>query len=154
MDSMKIARVVRTEDGEDGVEVVVAADDDNLETVDHFTLPGIDSRPIPGDFAQIVPMANDHWQTVGYDMVNVPVAKDGEVRIIARNPDNGEVVATFHMAGDGSVTINGLVIDKDGNLRTPGEVTTSKGGLDINLSDHIHLHSMGPTKGPSSPPSV
>lgn len=150
----KIGKVIRTQDGEDGVEVIVAADADNPLTAEHFAPPGIDARPIPGDYVLLTPMPNDRWHATSYDMVEVPVAKDGEVRIVARDPSSGKVVASFFMTGDGSVTINGLVIDKDGNLHTPGEITTSKGGLDINLSDHIHLHSMGPTKGPSSPPSV
>jgi hypothetical protein len=150
----KVAKVIRTQLGEDGVEVIVAADADNLITVDHFCAPGIDARPIPGDFVQIEPMPGDRWNAVAYDMVEVSVAKEGEVRIIARDPATGKTVGFFHISGDGSVNINGLIIDKDGNLHTPGEVTTAKGGLDINLSDHIHLHSMGPTKGPSSPPSV
>lgn len=150
----KVGKVVRTQDSEDGVEVIVAADADNLVTADHYCAPGIDARPIPGDFVHLIPMPSDRFHAVAYDMVEVPVAKDGEVRIIARDPATGKMVGFFHISGDGSVNINGLIIDKDGNLHTPGEVTTAKGGLDINLSDHIHLHSMGPTKGPSSPPSV
>lgn len=151
-----IGKVIRTQDSEDGVEVVVAVegDDNNLVTADHLCAPGVDARPIPGDYAQLTAFPGDRWTATAYDMAEVPVSKDGEVRIIARDRDSGKAVAWIHISGDGSVNINGLVIDKDGNLHTPGEITTAKGGMDINLSDHIHLHSMGPTKGPSSPPSV
>lgn len=151
-----IGKVIRTQDSEEGVEVIVAleGDDNNLVTADHFCSPGIDTKPIPGDYVKLTEFPGDRWVASSYDMAEVPVSKDGEVRIIARDAASGKVVASFFMTGDGSVTINGLIIDKDGNLHTPGEITTAKGGLDINLSDHIHLHSMGPTKGPSSPPSV
>lgn len=149
-----IAKVIRTETGDDGTEVIVDIDKDNFVTAEHWCAPGVDARPIPGDSVLLKQLPNDRWIATAYDMVEVPVAKDGEVRIVARDRDSGKVVASFFMTGDGSVTINGLVIDKDGNLHTKGEITTAKGGLDINLSDHIHLHSMGPTKGPSSPPSV
>lgn len=149
-----VAKVIRTETGAQGTEVVVDLDKDNFVSAEHWCAPGVDVRPIPGDSVLLTQMPSDRWVATAYDMAEVPVSKDGEVRIIARDRDSGKVVASFHMAGNGSVTINGLVIDKDGNLHTPGEITTAKGGTDINLSDHIHLHSMGPTKGPSSPPSV
>ncbi len=151
-----IGKVIRTQDSDEGVEVIAAVegDDNNLVTADHLCAPGIDARPIPGDHVQLTPFPGERWTATAYDMVEVPVTKDGEVRIIARDPATGKMVGFFHISGDGSVNINGLIIDKDGNLHTPGEVTTAKSGVDINLSDHIHLHSMGPTNGPSSPPSV
>lgn len=159
----KVGKVVRTQDSEDGVEVVVEGDADNLVTADHFCTPGVDARPVPGDYVHLIPMQSDRYHAVVYDMVEVSVAKDGEVIVMSRSPSTGKKVASIHLTADGNVNVltasgeinlNGLIIDRDGNLHTPGEVTTAKGGIDINLSDHIHLHSMGPTKGPSSPPSV
>jgi hypothetical protein len=151
-----IGKVIRTQDSDDGVEVVVAVegDDNNLVTADHLCAPGVDARPIPGDYAQLTAFPGDRWTVIAYDMVEVAVAKDGEVLVMSRDPKTGKKSASIHLATNGNINLNGLVIDKDGNLHTPGEITTAKGGTDINLSDHIHLHSMGPTKGPSSPPSV
>lgn len=149
-----VAKVIRTQTGTSGPEVIVDIDKDNFLTAEHYCAPGIDARPIPGDYVRLEQMPNDRWHATAYDMVEVSVTKEGEVRIISRKADTGKTAAYIHLAVDGSVNINGLIIDAEGNLHTPGEVTTAKGGMDINLSDHIHLHSMGPTNGPSSPPSV
>ena len=119
---------------------------DNV-TAQHFTAPGDDSRPLPGDYASLSDAAGTGNQTAtGYhDPKNPPKAEPGEKRIYARD-STGAVVAemwlkasgdilisngpgVFTMLADGSVNINGLVISPD------GEITNKKG---ISLSDHKH----------------
>lgn len=119
---------------------------DNV-TAQHFTAPGDDSRPLPGDYAALSGAAGTGTQTAtGYhDAKNPPKASPGEKRIYARDGGgavvaemwlkaSGDVVISngpgvFTMSADGSVNINGLVISPD------GEITNKKG---ISLSDHKH----------------
>lgn len=119
---------------------------DNV-TAQHFTAPGDDSRPLPGDYAALSEASGTGNQTAtGYhDSKNPPKAAPGEKRIYGRNgvgavvsevwlKASGDVVISngpgvFTMTADGSVNINGLVISPE------GEVTNAKG---ISLSGHNH----------------
>ncbi len=149
-----IGKVIRTQDGEEGVEVVCSIDGDDTLTADLFLPPGMDAKPIPGDYVKLTQSKVDpeRWHADSFDTAVTSTTKDGEVRHVARDAVTGAVVASFFMAGNGTVTINGLTIDKDGNLFTRGKVTSAAGGVDINLHDHVHPHSMAPTKGPVPPP--
>lgn len=67
---------------------------------------------------------------------------DGPARLAN---SNGEL----DLAEDGTVTINGLRIDPQGNLSTPGEVTAKDQTAPVNLSTHLHPTAMGPSGAPT-----
>lgn len=141
---------------------------DNV-TAPHFADPGDDSRPLPGDYAALEDSAGSGAEQVtGYaDVRNAGKAAAGEKRIYARDASgalkielwlkgDGRLVitnssGTVEMAANGDVTINGVVIDADGNITAPGEVTAMAAvpAESVTLSQHIH----GTGAGPSDPPT-
>jgi hypothetical protein len=155
---------------EDGAHVVNVKADTGGTTasLDHFAPPGVDALPLPGDAAAIGDGAGTgRAQSTGYnDPKNAGRALPGEHRIFARDPD-GNVVAevwvkgsahivienaegTIELRADGTIDLNGVTIDPQGNITAPGEVT-AKGGTPapVNLSTHTHGSGTGPTTPPT-----
>lgn len=125
----------------------------------HFTNPGIDAVPLPGDVAAVEDSSGTGaGQVTGYqDPESAPEASEGEIRIYSRSAPgvvaakvwvkkSGEVLitngtGTLTLKPDGTVDINGAVIDLAGNVTT---------ALQISLDTHTHPTPFGPT-GPPLP---
>lgn len=159
-----------------GVDVKVDPGGGALSTVPHFADPGDDSLPLPGDFAALEDSAGSGAEQVtGYaDVANVGKAVPGEKRTYGRDSNktpvcevwlkgDGTIViandsGSFEMAPNGAVTINGVVIDADGNISAPGEVTAdgevtamaASPATSVTLSHHIHPTGVGPSS-PATP---
>lgn len=130
-------------------------------SADHFSAPGDDSYPLPGDFPALVETPRTGGvAAVGYlDPKSDQKAEPGEKRIYARDSDGVAVVELWlkadhsavlsnalgliELKADGSVNINGVTIDAAGNVDVPASIKV--GGKEINL--HVHT---GVTSGPSS----
>lgn len=151
-------------------EVQVAPTSEDIPvTAEHYAPPGIDAVPLEGDTAvQVAGAGNGRKAVVGYmDTVNAGVAEAGEVRIYSRNGDKevvayawlksgGEVViragssgGTITLKPEGNVVINGVTIDTDGNVITPGDVTVKEGASQVTVSTHLHPTAMGPSGAPT-----
>lgn len=136
-------------------------------TAEHYAPPGVDARPLPGDTVALQPSTGSgRMQAAGYaDTRNEGKAEAGEHRVYARDA-NGEVVAEVWVKGNGDVairsikaggkvTINGVEIDQDGNIATPGavaasgEITAMATGPGVKLSTHLHPTAIGPTSPPT-----
>lgn len=145
-----------------GVDVKVDGDA-NPTVVEHYADPGDDSVPLPGDSAALEDSSGTGGeQCTGYaDTKNAGKARAGEKRIYARRPDGSvacdvwlkgdeSIAVTFGAGGsfeckaNGDVVINGVKIDKLGNVTTRGEVTA--GLTPIKLTSHAH-----PTAGTGAP---
>lgn len=129
-----------------------------IVTAEHSGSASSEDPPLPGDEAYLLRgEGNGTWVIVGFGRVDTPTAQPGEVILTSRS-EAGERAGVIHMRRDGSIVLNGVVIDPEGNISTPGnmkaegEVTAKSGGLAIELSTHIHGHPMGPTQGPVQPP--
>lgn len=166
-------QIVEVELYEDG-DVKGDGGGDDRATRDHFSCPGDDAPPLPGDDAAAmdVPGAGAAVM-VAYADETEKAAAPGEKRIYARAPD-GSVVAEFHLKGDGSwtisnllapvggvmscaadgtITINGVDFSPTGDVSTAGEV--SAGIIPIPLSTHVHggvLTGGGVSGPPQGPP--
>lgn len=153
------------DDAEDHGEATVDVGGGDNRTAQHFADPGVDARPLPGDFVAMLERRRE-VAAVGYLDPAGGVAGAGEIRIYARDGDgaivwvhlksDGELHienregGVIEMAPDGDVTINGVVIDTDGNVVAPGEVTAMDGpGTSVGLSTHQHNTAMGPTDPPT-----
>lgn len=164
-----------TDENGEAVEVKVDEVDGPLLTLEHFAPCGDDAPPLAGDFAAIKEATGTGTaQAVGYlDPKNRGKALGGEKRIYARDPDDGSVVAELWMHGDGSfdllaiksgadiristlqsegvIDLNGVKIDKLGNIVAPGEVTAMNAAAPVKLS--THLHTSATPGAPTSPPT-
>lgn len=129
----------------------------NTATPGHFADPGDDSQPLATDDAICVENGK-RSESVGYqDPHTDPKAGPGEKRVYSRSgpgvvacevwlKSTGELVienaaGTITLATDGTVDINGAVIDLAGNVTT---------ALQISLDTHTHPSPFGPT-GPPLP---
>lgn len=154
---------ITTDDGLPLVEVTVDAGGGELLTLEHFADSGDDSLPIAGDVVAISESTGQGaLRTAGYvDTKNAGAALGGEKRFIGRAPD-GTLAAFIHVHGDGLIEIKGLLageaykigkvlIDKDGNITTPGEITAKAGTPQlVTLTQHAHTTGTGPS-GPAIP---
>lgn len=166
-----------TKDGH-GVDVKVDGDA-NPTVVEHYSDPGDDSIPLPGDWAALEDSSGTGGeQCAGYaDTRNIGKARAGEKRIYARKPD-GSVACDVWLKGDetiaisfgaggsleckanGDVVINGVVISKTGNVSAPGDVialaTTPVVGLvgPVHLSSHMHATAATGAPSPPTPAPV
>lgn len=90
-------------------------------TAEHFSTPGDDSHPLPGDYvrAATVPQSGRFASTGYVDPGNQQKAQPGEKRIYARD-DNGAQVVEVWLKNDGTTTIsnsNGSVtLSPDGSI--------------------------------------
>lgn len=146
-------------------------------TAQHFSGPGDDSQPLPGDYvASIENQRSGTYSAVGFvDPKNAQTSGPGEKRIYARNAA-GEAVATAHLKSTseivifnangslaldaaGTWTINGVVtIDKDGNITTPGTIQAAIGKFINSLLAAgkelvAHIHPAGTPPGNTGPNS-
>lgn len=127
-------------------------------TVPHFSDPGEDSPPLPGDSVALDESSGSSGaeHATGYaDTKNAGIAQPGEKRLYARD-ENGNVVSTFYLKRDGSIelTAERFVFKGDvrieGKLDTTGEVTAKAGTVAaVKLTTHEHLSPVGPTQGPT-----
>lgn len=156
---------------EDGVPVVNIKCDGSAtnETADHFNPPGEDSLPLPGDVAALTEGAGSGGAAVaGYlDPKNEGKAEPGEKRLYARDA-SGAVVCEIWLKGassirfersaggyielkdDGKVEFNGVIVDLEGNVEAPLEITAMAASALVTLSKHTHPTAMGPS-GPPVP---
>ena len=123
----------------------------------HFTNPGIDAVPLPGDVAAVEDSSGTGaGQVTGYqDPLSEPEAAEGEVRIYSRSAPGvviakvwvkktGEVliannIGTLTLNPDGTIEANGAVIDLTGNLTTAAQISSNT---------HLHPSPFGPTGSP------
>jgi hypothetical protein len=152
-------------------EIRADAGEGEAVTASHFEDAGSDSHPLPTDEVHLADADGAGLEhAVGYtDTVNPRKSGPGEKRIYARNADTGEQVCEIwlkadgavvvendqgfiELGADGDITLNGVVIDKDGNILAPGEVTAMAAmpAASVSLSTHIH----GTPSGASSPPTA
>lgn len=155
------------EDGAHGADVIVDPGGGATVTAPHFADPGDDAQPLPGDYVALSDSSGSGAEhATGYaDVTNAGKAGPGEKRLYARAA-SGTVVIELWLKGDGSlvvdngkgklelapggtVTINGVAIDPQGNVKAPGEVSAMNASAPVKLSTHIHPTGVGP----SSPPT-
>lgn len=155
--------VTKTERVPEGVEVTVDFGGDDLASVEHYAPPGFDLLPRIGDEVLVEEADGAGAGTaVAYqDLKNVGTAAEGELRFYSRDADgavavefwakaNGDLSITSIKTG-GKVTINGVEIDQQGNITTPGEVTAKAEtpATAVSLSTHLHPTGVGPTSPPT-----
>lgn len=116
-------------------------------TAQHFSSPGDDAVPLPGDYVAISAAAGSgRGSAVGYlDPLNEQKAERGEKRIYARDVEGAQVVevwlkrdgtaiiqnsaGVFTLQPDGEFNINGA------RITTGGDVITASG---VSLDNHPH----------------
>lgn len=125
----------------------------DIRTPEHFADAGDDSFPLPTDFVVTVAQAGTGRESaVGYlDPLNEQKSTAGDKRIYARDPETGAQVVEVWLKSDGSATlanalgsivlqvdgtvnINGVTIDKDGNVVIPTSLMLA--GKEIAGHDH------------------
>lgn len=180
----RIAEVKHTERVQDedglGLDVPCDAGDGDAITAPHFGPAGDDSPPLAGDYVALEDSGGSGGeQAVGYaDTRNAGKARAGEWRRYGRTPagapiselwakGDGTVLlvneggGSFEMAADGKVTINGVVIDTDGNISAPGNIAAEGdvsgaevSNSSISLGTHVHTSAApgSPTGAGTSPP--
>lgn len=151
-------------------------------TVDHFADPGEDCPPLPGDAVAVGdgPGTGGVIATGYHSAAHAGQAAAGEKRTFARTA--GDVLAAeiwlrgdgsvlirsvlataggrIEIGADGSVTINGVTIDPEGNIATAGTVAAADAtvetvpGVPLSLAQHVHTSAApgSPTTGPIAPP--
>jgi hypothetical protein len=161
-------------DGVPVVDVQVDTGGGRLLTIDHEGSSGSDCPPLAGDYAAISAATGaGAARSAGYtDPKNAGKALGGEHRSYARDPQTGEAVCEVWLKGPGRVVItalkagadielstkpsggvidlNGVKIDANGNITTPGEVTAKLGSTPVKLTTHQHPTGVGPS-GPPTP---
>lgn len=135
-------------------------------TVEHFSSPGDDSYPLPGDYVATVATKNTGREScIGYiDPANAQLAAAGEKRIYARDgngattvelwlKNTGEAVlanvnGSITLEAGGDVVINGVRISPSGNITDA--TTLEVGGKELN--NHTHPITSGSSApGPTGP---
>lgn len=153
-------------EGTPTIRVEVDLGDEELVTAEHLSPSGVDAPPLVGDEVMLQP-CEGHGATFccSYaDPKNAGVAEDGEYRTYARD-DEGTPVCEVWLKKDGTVAVrniksgskidlNGVLIDQQGNLTAPGEITAKVGTPDapqpgVKLSTHLHPTGVGPTSPPT-----
>lgn len=154
---------VTTEDGTELVEVTIDAGGGELLVLEHVAECGEDAPPLAGDYAAIGDSTGQGAvRSAGYtDTKNAGVALGGEKRTYGRAPD-GTLAGFIWIHGNGLIELVGLasgqaykigkvMIDADGNITTPGEVTAKAGTpASVGLSTHLHDSGTGPTAPPTA----
>ncbi len=155
--------VLKAERTAAGVDVVVdtTGGETGDVTAEHYTPPGVDSLPLPGDEV-VVEEADGQGEATASKYQHDPQGKaaPGEFRVYARKA-GGELVCEIWMKADGTIAVKGdgpldyndgaFVVDKDGNAQFKGEVTAMAGTpAAVTLSQHLHPTAMGPS-GPPQP---
>jgi len=110
-------------------------------TLEHFSAPGDDSHPLPGDYvaSQKTP-GSGRGAAVGYiDPKNTPLATAGEKRIYSRD-SNGDVKSSVWLKSDGTIIAEtglvSLTLNSDGTAALTNGTGTAQmladGSVDIN----------------------
>lgn len=173
----RLGEVQSFERTEDGPDVTVDAGGGDLATAQHFEPAGYDAQPLPGDTAATQSSAGaGHEQALGYlDAKNDGKAEPGEARIYARRADgtpvcefwlkaSGDIEITSLPAAGGKIIINGVEIDQQGNITTPGAVDATgnitsaalvQGNEVASATVHLttHVHTSAAAGAPTSPPT-
>jgi hypothetical protein len=109
-------------------------------TARHYSAPGDDSHPLPGDSVVLVEAPGAGAQSaVGYlDPVNEGQAAAGEKRVYSRNAD-GEPVAEVWLKSDGEVLVRSIEGGSVVRIAPDGIVHLgdSDGAAEIPRDDHI-----------------
>lgn len=140
--------------------------DGDVTTAGHFTPPGTDAQPLPGDLAYLGDdQGRGNLQALGWqDTKNAGVAGAGEHRIYARSPA-GTVVAEIWAKADGSILVRSVLASSSVELGADGslELANATGAVTIDASGNVtfktplgtfgagtHMHNspFGPTAGP------
>lgn len=139
---------------------------DDAVTAYHFTAPGTDAPPLPGDLVYLGDdQGRGNAQAVAYqDPKNQGVAAKGEHRIYARAPD-GSPVAELWLKGDGSILVRSVLAGSSAELGADGSISLANatGGLAVDAAGNVtattplgtfgagtHTHTT--PFGPSGPP--
>lgn len=139
-----------------GVDVQVDPGGGANATVPHFTNPGIDGSPLPGDFAALEDSTGVGEEfCAGYaDTRNAGKAAPGEVRLYARDA-SGAVQGDLWLKGDGSIVgINGggtLTLSPAGVLSVSG---SSDAAALASVVDAILSAFASCVPAPSAPPDA
>jgi hypothetical protein len=129
---------------------------------DHMSDVGDDSVPLTTDYAALIIVpGTGRAASIGYsDPKNESKSNAGDKRIYSRDKNTGGQVAeiwlkndgTIEITGDGNITVNGVTIDPNGNITTPGSLN-AQGVTDttnnVTLSTHIHPTPSGPSSAPT-----
>jgi hypothetical protein len=126
-------------------------------TPEHYSSPGDDSHPLPGDYDFLVPTKQKgRMAAVGYvDPNNTQAAQAGEKRIYARDSSGVEIVQ-LHLKNDGEATLfndeTEVLISPAGDFvamnsiisvdfNSAGTLTADNGvaSVEINISGQIDL---------------
>ena len=157
------------EEGAEVTNVLVNFGGDDTTAAEFFEPSGQDAPPLKGDAASLYDSTESGSSAVvGFnDPKNPGKALPGERREYARAEDGSEVSEIWLkrdgsgeitglksgwkilMGTDGSISLNGFVIDKDGNAKTPGEVTAMSESAPVKLSSHLHPTGVGPSGAPT-----
>lgn len=102
-------------------------------TAQHFSTPGDDSVPLPGDYVLAMPgQRAGTSNVVGYlEPKTEPVAGPGEKRIYARDA-LGAVVVEIHLKSSGEAIIFNSAVSM--TLKSSGEATVSNSSASMTLS--------------------
>ena len=104
----KLMAFVRAVVGETNVsDVTVDRGGEDSRTLQHFSPPGDDSFPLPGDYVATVDQAGTGRDSaVGYiDPKNQQKATAGDKRIYARDPETGDEVVEVWLKSNGTTTV-------------------------------------------------
>lgn len=125
-------------------------------TAEHFSAPGDDSHPLPGDYVAVVDQAGTgRSSAVGYvDPKNAHKTAVGEKRIYGRD-SSGTSAVELWLKNDGSAILsnaNGfLMLNADGSFDINGVTIAANGGVTVPDSLVLngkeldgHTHSQGP----------
>ena len=101
-------------------------------TAEHFSAPGDDSHPLPGDYVRVgrVPQSGRAAVTGYVDPATEPKAQPGEKRLYARSADGNEVVEHW-LKSDGTGTISNS--NGSTTLRPDGSILGQNGSGSFEL---------------------
>jgi hypothetical protein len=126
-------------------------------TAEHFSTPGDDSHPLPGDFVLLVQVQQTgRSAAAGYlDPLNEQTAGPGERRIYSRDSagatvstiwlkNTGDVLidngaGSIELQASGDVVINNVIITPAGDICTPTKITTPSiivNGVEVDQHGH------------------
>lgn len=142
-------------------------------TSEHFGAPGDDAAPLPGDYvvAVRIPRTGGSAAVAYLDPLNAGEAAPGERRIYARDTNGAPVVwfwlkangsaildngsGSIELAPGGDITLNGVTIDTDGNITSPGivegDTVRTAAGIDLGTHTHSGVTTGSGTSGPPTP---
>lgn len=168
MPSAQVTTVERAtdDDGTPVVNVRVDGGGGDEKTLELALAPGDDSLPLPGDVAHSTDDGGTGTEVaIGFqDTANAGKAAPGEKRFYARSDDgtiaaevwlkgNGDVAITSIKSG-GKIILNGVEIDQQGNVKSPGEVTAMATGPSVPLSQLKVPSPFGPLGPPIPVPAA